>query len=449
MATETKNTKAFYNTEIPSDWEVVKSGEVIKYFGGNAFSSDDACQSGIKWLKIANVGIETTKWDEASYLPEEFIITNKKYLLQEGDVVMALTRPILDSKLKIAKIKKEDTPCLLNQRVAKLITQKNLDNFYAYHVIQMPYFINRMNVAMAGTDPPNLGSGDLEKIKIPLPPLPEQIAIAKVLGKMDEAINANNQLIAQKALRKKWLMQNLLTGKKRLKGFGGEWKEVKLGAFLKESRIKGNLGDIAKKITVKLYGNGVFAKSDKTKGSKNTQYFIRKSDQFIYSKLDFLNGAFGIIPQELNDYESTLDLPCFDINTLKVNKAFLLSFVTRKDFYKRYDDGAIGGRKAKRIQVTEFLNIKPQFPALQEQTAIAQILQAVDKELSLLKAKTEKLKEQKKGMMQVLLTGKKRLNQDLQDLNIYRINALEHNLESPANSESPNPNNNLENPKNL
>jgi len=203
MATESKNTKPFYNTELPSDWEVVMSGKVIKYFGGNAFSSDDACQSGIRWLKIANVGIETTKWDEASYLPEEFKTNNKKYLLEEGDIVMALTRPILDSKLKVAKIKKEDTPCLLNQRVAKLITQKNLHDFYAYHVIQMPYFINRMNVAMAGTDPPNLGSGDLEKIKIPLPPLPEQKAIAKVLNTADSAIHATEKLIAQKELRKK------------------------------------------------------------------------------------------------------------------------------------------------------------------------------------------------------------------------------------------------------
>jgi type I restriction enzyme S subunit len=227
---------------IPSDWEVVMSGKVIKYFGGNAFNSDDACQSGIRWLKIANVGIEATKWDEASYLPEEFKTTNKKYLLEEGDIVMALTRPILDNKLKVAKIKKDDTPCLLNQRVAKLITQKDLHNFYAYHVIQMPYFINRINVAMAGTDPPNLGSGDLEKIKIPLPPLPEQKAIANVLSTWDDAIQKTEQLLAQKEQRKKWLMQNLLTGKMRLpafanaaagkKGFSGEWEDIELGELL-------------------------------------------------------------------------------------------------------------------------------------------------------------------------------------------------------------------------
>ena len=67
------------------------------------------------------------------------------------------------------------------------------------------------------------------------PPLPEQKAIAHVLGLMDTAINKNNQLIAQKELRKKWLMQNLLTGKKRLKGFNGEWNEISAGEVFKSS----------------------------------------------------------------------------------------------------------------------------------------------------------------------------------------------------------------------
>jgi type I restriction enzyme S subunit len=203
---ETKNTKAFYKTEIPSDWEVLKSGEVLKYFGGNAFSSDDSCDDGVRWLKIANVGLEQTKWTSTDFLPYIFLDKHEKYVLKNGDVVMALTRPILDGKLKIAKIKEADEPCLLNQRVAKLIPKENIDLDYCYYVLQRPYFIHRMNVSMAGTDPPNIGNKDLEKIQIPIPPLLEQKAIAQVLGSMDKAINANMQLIAQKELRKKWLM---------------------------------------------------------------------------------------------------------------------------------------------------------------------------------------------------------------------------------------------------
>ena len=73
------------------------------------------------------------------------------------------------------------------------------------------------------------------------------------------------------------------------------WEEKPLGEFMTESRMPGSKGNVAKKITVKLWGNGVFEKNDAIQGSINTQYFRRKAGQFIYSKLDFLNQAFGII----------------------------------------------------------------------------------------------------------------------------------------------------------
>jgi restriction endonuclease S subunit len=93
-----------------------------------------------------------------------------------------------------------------------------------------------------------------------------------------------------------------------------------------------------------------------------------------------------------------------------------------------------------------FSIIKIKLPSYEEQTAIAQVLQAADKEISLLKAKAEKLREQKKGLMQVLLTGKKRLNQDFQDLKIGMIDKNPKSSKS-SNSVNPDTDNNLENPK--
>jgi len=283
---------------------------------------------------------------------------------------------------------------------------KNLTEWFYYYFQhkELTQFLTRQ-----GAGRYKLTKKALGEIPILLPPLPEQRAIADCLSTWDGAIQATEQLIRQKELQKKWLMQQLLTGKKRLKGFSGEWREMKFDSFLKESRIKGNSGAISRKITVKLYGRGVYAKDEKKVGSANTQYFIRKTGQFIYSKLDFLNGAFGLIPYELNAFESTLDLPCFDLFEDKINKYFFLFYVSREEFYKRHDDGAIGGRKAKRIQVNEFLNIKPKLPPLQEQQAIASILSESDRELDLLRNRLEKIREQKKGLMQVLLTGKRRL----------------------------------------
>ncbi|MCK5532441.1 MAG: restriction endonuclease subunit S, partial [Halopseudomonas aestusnigri] len=93
----------------------------------------------------------------------------------------------------------------------------------------------------------------------------------------------------------------------------GAWEVHELSEYLTESRVEGSAGDVARKITVKLWGNGVFAKNESIKGSENTRYYKRSAGQFIYSKLDFLNQAFGVIPEELDGYESTVDLPCFDI----------------------------------------------------------------------------------------------------------------------------------------
>jgi type I restriction enzyme S subunit len=273
---------------------------------------------------------------------------------------------------------------------------------------------------------------------------------------MDEAINANNQLIAQKELRKKWLMQNLLTGKKRLKGFSGEWKEIKLGKLFNEIKSV-NDGATTHSIMTISSKRGLISQEDKfarvIAGDSLKKYTQLTKNDFAYNKGNSKTYPMGCIYQlEVN--ESAL-VPfvyiCFSPTELvdsKFYKQWFLAYGLDRQLKKIITSGARGDGLLN-VNKHNFFNLKTIYPPKEEQTAIAQILQAVDKELSLLKAKTEKLKEQKKGMMQVLLTGKKRLNQDLQDLNIYRINALEHNLESPANSESPNPNNNLENPKNL
>jgi len=417
MAAETKNTKAFYNTEIPSDWKVEKSGLVLKYFGGNAFSSDDACTEGVKWLKIANVGVEATKWNDVSFLPYNFIELHKKYLLKDGDVVMALTRPILDGKLKIAKVQKDDEPCLLNQRVAKLIPKGSVVISFLYYFLQTPYYVYMMEIAMAGTDPPNIGNGDLEKIKIPIPPLPEQRAIAQVLSTADTAIHTTEKIIAQKELRKKWLMQQLLTGKKQLKGFGGEWKEKKLSDIFERVTRKNTEGNTTV-VTISAQ-RGFVRQTDffnKNIASEITDnYFLVEKGEFCYNK-SYSNGYPWGATKRLNDFDkavvTTLYI-CFGVkNQKKTNPEYFEQFFGANHLDKGLTKIAHeGGRAHGLLNVTpsDFFSLKITVPSYEEQTAIAQVLQAADKEISLLKAKAEKLREQKKGLMQVLLTGKIRL----------------------------------------
>jgi len=179
------------------------------------------------------------------------------------------------------------------------------------------------------------------------------------------------------------------------------WEERPLGDFLSESRVPGSKGNVAKKITVKLWGNGVFEKNDAIQGSINTQYFRRKAGQFIYSKLDFLNQAFGLIPPSLDNFESTVDLPCFDFAD-GLNPVFLLEYVKRKDFYERLGETADGSRKARRIHAETFLSFSIALPSPAEQQKIAECLNTVDEVIVAQARKLDALKTHKKGLMQQL-----------------------------------------------
>ena len=197
--------------------------------------------------------------------------------------------------------------------------------------------------------------------------------------------------------------ESALVPKLRFPEFGSsnDWQLTKLGDFLTESRLAGSKGDVAKKITVKLWGKGVFEKSESTPGSINTQYFQRKAGQFIYSKLDFLNQAFGVIPSHLDNFESTVDLPCFDVSD-GLNTSFLLEYVSRKEFYEKVGEAADGSRKAKRIHAETFLSLFVALPSSAEQKKIAECLSSLDELIAAQARQVDALNTHKGWLMQQL-----------------------------------------------
>ncbi|TCZ54583.1 restriction endonuclease subunit S [Roseicella aquatilis] len=177
---------------------------------------------------------------------------------------------------------------------------------------------------------------------------------------------------------------------------------VRLAEILTESRIPGSRGDTASKLTVRLYGRGVVAKAD-AGGSEETRYFRRRAGQLIYSKLDCLNGAIGLIPPHLDGYESTADLPSFDI-AKSVDPDFFLAFLSRPSFYLRFKAVAIGSRKANRVPADEFLATKVELPSRSEQCAIAAVLRASRERVAAAEALISALTEAKRNVMRELLT---------------------------------------------
>lgn len=252
------------------------------------------------------------------------------------------------------------------------------------------------------TGVPGVNRNDLHTIKVLRPPRPEQLKIAKILRTWDEAIEKLNGLRIAYESRLLGLRDSLMARASR------QGRPACFGDFLTESRIPGSNGATARKISVRLYGKGTLEKNGSRSGSANTRYYRRKTGQIIWSKLDFLNGAFALIGPELDGCESTLDLPAFDCDP-SVNPAWLIEYLTRPAYYTRQIHLARGQRKARRVAPDDWLASPLRLPDRATQDHIADILSCARKELSILDAEIDAVTRQKRGLMQKLLTGEWRV----------------------------------------
>ena len=248
-----------------------------------------------------------------------------------------------------------------------------------------------------------LGQKEFGRLLLKIPCIKEQKLVENLIlsiNKLTEQLHEKHSLLIE---YKKGCCQKLFSQSLRFKDDNGnnfsEWESKIVGDFMVESRIKGSNGKEARKITVKLWGKGVFEKTNKRVGSENTKYYKRKSGQFLYSKLDFLNCAFGIIPLDLDGLESTVDLPCFDISD-GINHKFILEYIKQRSFYQKYGDKADGSRKAKRINADVFLSFPVNLPSEREQNKIATFIISLDDKISQVAQQIEQTQTFKKGLLQ-------------------------------------------------
>lgn len=256
-----------------------------------------------------------------------------------------------------------------------------------------------------------LTKDSLSKIPCVFPEKYEQNIIAKLLSTWDKAIEKTTLLIAQKEKRKKWLMQVLLTGKKRLKGFEGEWKEVRINEVSEEICVKNknNKEIIVLSCTkydglvpsLEYFGRKIYSDDLST-------YKIVPKNSFAYATNHIEEGSIGYQSQ----FEEGLISPMYTVfkTSNVVNDGFLFRLLKSHSYIHEYQkrmEGSIDRRGGLRWEA--FGKIKLRLPSIEEQMSIELFLETIDREINLLKAKLDHLKYQKKGLMQVLLTGRKRL----------------------------------------
>lgn len=251
---------------------------------------------------------------------------------------------------------------------------------------------------------PSLSASTIESIKLEVPPKPEQQKIAEILSTWDKAIELKEKLIEEKKKQKKGLMQLLLTGKKRLPGFKGEWKEVKLGSVIREIKEKTTKNNQFPVLTSSR--KGIFLQKEyfnkSVASSDNTGYKIIRKGQFTYRSMSD-DGNFKF--NQLTDYDIGIVSPAYVVfEATKINDVFLRNLMNDYSFNRHIQKVIQGGTRLS-LKYNVLKEIIINIPDIEEQKAIANVLSTIDKEIELLEQELEALKLQKKGLMQLLLTG--------------------------------------------
>jgi len=386
--------------KIPSDWDLKKLGTLVEITSGESPSLYNLKNIGkYPYLKVEDLNnCEKYQTESREYSNDE------KGLVPKNSIIFPKRgAAILNNKVRINSIIVQMDSNLM------AIYPKSNQLYYEYLYYRI-IFEQLYRIADTSTIP-QINNKHIIPYSFPLPPLPEQKAITYILGLMDEAINKNNSLIAKKELQKKWLMQNLLTGKKRLMGFIGEWKKLNIKDVSKEVSIR-NKSDNQLTVlsctkydglvpSLEYFGRKIFSDDVST-------YKVVPKNHFAYATNHIEEGSIG--------YQETLKealiSPMYTVfkTDSSINDTFFYKLLKSHKLVYQYQnrmEGSIDRRGGLRWDA--FSIIKVQIPSYEEQSAIAQVLQVADKEIQLLKTKLEKLREQKKWLMQQLLTGKKRI----------------------------------------
>jgi len=279
---------------------------------------------------------------------------------------------------------------------------------YVFHLYS---YINLSKFA-SGSGVPTLNRNDVHASKFAIPPIHEQDKIVEVLDFWDTAIEKQSELIAKLKLRKRALMQQLLTGKKRLPGFSGEWERVSLKSFATEVNIKNKENKDYTVLSCTKYDGLVpsleyFGKQIYSNDLGN--YKIVPMHHFAYATNHIEEGSIGY----QSKYEYGLISPMYTVfKTDKdvIDDIFLFAVLKSHHLiylYQSMMEGSINRRGGLRWE--SFSTIKIDLPPLNEQKAISTFLKDADKEIELANEKLASMQSQKRGLMQQLLTGKKRI----------------------------------------
>ena len=396
---------------VPKGWTLLQVSDICKLQNGNSFKPHEWDTQGLPIIRIQNLN-GSDNYNYFSGVPQD------KWLVEPGQLLYSWAGT---KGVSFGPFIWNGPKGVLNQHIYKVFANENVHGHWLY--LALLHITQKIEAQAHGFKSTllHVQKKDIDNQFVLTPPVAEQKKIAQILSTWDKAISVTEKLLANSQQQKKALMQQLVTGKKRLLDengvrFSGEWKRVKLGAIADM-----NSGGTPKSTVEEYYGGNIpwVSISDMTSNGKwiattekyLTELGLNSSSARIYPKNSVLYAMYASIGEcsiaavNLTSSQAILGIRPKDC----LNYEFLYFYLTslKEKIKLQGQQGTQSNLNAGMVKEFEL-----DLPSIREQQKIAAVLSAADAEISTLEKKLACLRDEKKALMQQLLTGKRRVKVD-------------------------------------
>lgn len=389
---------------VPEGWQSVRLGDHVKIHSGYAPASLVISDSGtVPYVKVDDLN-NCARTQIESKVRAEF---NGRKVPKNTILFPKRGAAIMNNKVRIA-----GAELILDTNMMGLEARSTLNPWFAYY-----WLINEKLFKIADTSTiPQINNKHINPLSITLPSLPEQKKIGEILSTWDEAIETTEKLLANAEAQKRALMQQLLTGKRRMKGFeGSEWKRQRIGHLLKEVRrpVTWSDDDIYRLVSIRRRSGGAFLREELSGHEILTKIMkVTRSGDFLISKMQVVHGAMAMTPPELDGFHISGSYIVLIPRAKNVISIRFFDWLSRtRSMYRKAFLSSYGVHIEKMTFnldwfFTEFIDAPED---VREQEAIAKLLDDAETVCRKLNEQGTQLRCEKNALMQQLLTGKKRV----------------------------------------
>ena len=392
-------------------WQTSTLGEVSKIGGGSGFPDlyQGSTTGDFPFIKVSDLnlpGNERNVIHANNWVTEDVRRKLKAKVQPSGSIVFAkVGGAMLTNKRRILT-----RPTIIDNNMMALQAE-GVDQHYLYQfMLTLDLGRYRQEGAV-----PSVNSSRVAEIVIDLPPPSEQRKIADILTTWDEALTQLDALIEAQERRKKALMQQLLTGRRRLKGFSKPWKRFRFSELLepKDRYVDFNDDHTYSLVSIRRRSGGVFFREALQGGDIKTKVMKRvHTGDFLISRMQVVHGALGIVRPECDGMYAS---DSYDVLVAKNENILHMPFLDwmsrlRSFWHLAYISSHGVHIEKMTFKLSDFMHEKITIPSdLEEQRQIAALLDTADHQLTLLRTQRTALDQQKRGLMQRLLTGNLRV----------------------------------------